>query len=331
MRSLPSLRRLPLAAQIGCGLIVSACFVSGCTGTEQPNPPSSTGGTGTGGTPTGGSTTVTGGSGGQGGLSPTGGTQTTGGSGIQGGSPATGGSPSTGGSTAAGGTPSGGSTATGGKATGGSPTSGGSSTTGGSPSGGSTASGGKATGGSSAGGTATGGRNTGGANTGGGGGTAGNCPEGNALLCGITDAHNQARANVSPAPATPIPPLTWSASVAADAQAWANQCNWTHNTQNDAGVSYGQDLYASSGTKAPTPQAVLSSWVGEASNYDYATNTCASGQVCGHYTQVVWRNSTSLGCGITLCTTGSPFGSGSWYIVVCDYYPPGNYNGQKPY
>ncbi len=207
--------------------------------------------------------------------------------------------------------------------TGGTATTGGTRATGGSRSGG-TSSGGRATGGTSTGGKATGG-------SGGAGGSAGgNCPEGNTLLCGMVAAHNAARAAVNPAPSVPLPAMTWDATVAAAAQSWADQCNFSHYT-----AGYGQNLYAStarSTSAAPTPQAVIDSWVGEAADYNYSTNTCNSGAVCGHYTQVVWRNSTLLGCGITYCTTGSPFSSSAtWYNVVCDYSPPGNYVGQKPY
>ncbi len=142
---------------------------------------------------------------------------------------------------------------------------------------------------------------------------------------GITAAHDAARAAVSPAASPAIPALTWSSTVAAAAQTWANGCSFEHG---GAG-SYGQNLFASTGSTAPAD--VVTSWVGESAHYDYATNTCASGDSCGHYTQVVWRDSTQLGCGVANCTTGSPFGSGSWQLWVCDYDPPGNYVGQKPY
>jgi uncharacterized protein YkwD len=141
----------------------------------------------------------------------------------------------------------------------------------------------------------------------------------------MTAQHNAARANVSPVPATPLPAMSWDATVAAAAQAWADQCMFSHNAGN-----YGQNLYASTGGSPPSPKTVVDNWVSEVSDYNYAANTCSG--VCGHYTQVVWRSSTLLGCGIKTCTTNSPFsGSGAWYIVVCNYSPAGNFNNQKPY
>lgn len=194
---------------------------------------------------------------------------------------------------------------------------------GGTSSGGASAgSGGKGSAGSNAGAAGAGGKGSGGA-SGSGGSSA--CAEGVSQLCGMTAQHNQARANVNPVPATPLPTMSWDTTVAAAAQTWADQCNFSHNT-----AGYGQNLYASAGGGAPSPSAVVTDWVSEASGYNYSANTCSG--TCGHYTQVVWRNSTSLGCGFKACSTNSPFGAQypNWYIVVCDYSPAGN-NGSRPY
>jgi hypothetical protein len=141
-------------------------------------------------------------------------------------------------------------------------------------------------------------------------------------VAGITAAHNAARAAVMP-PADPaIPPLVWSGAVADVAQAWADHCTFMHS-----GGMYGENIYAS--TNAATAQAVVDAWVAEARGYDYATDTCSG--TCGHYTQVVWRDSARLGCGVASCTQSSPFGGGSWQLWVCNYDPPGNFAGMKPY
>lgn len=165
--------------------------------------------------------------------------------------------------------------------------------------------------------------------TGGGGDMAatGGDPEGNPALNGITAAHNAARAAVMPVPSTPLPALMWSPTVAAAAQTWANKCMFQHS-----GNGYGENIYADTGQGGP--QAVVADWVSEKANYNYSNNTCAAGKTCGHYTQVVWRSSQRLGCAVKQCTTGSPFGSfngGRWTFWVCDYDPPGNFTGQRPY
>ena len=128
-----------------------------------------------------------------------------------------------------------------------------------------------------------------------------------------------------PTPVPALPEMAWSTTVATTAQAWADRCKFEHNT----GSGYGEDLYASTADTASAEG--VDNWTSESANYTYATNTCAPSKVCGHYTQVVWRTSTSLGCGKATCTTNSLFGNGTWFFWVCDYSPPGNYVGQKPY
>ena len=94
------------------------------------------------------------------------------------------------------------------------------------------------------------------------------------------------------------------------------------------------DLGENIAAGAPT-QAVsdaVASWVNEESSYDHATNTCAAGVECGHYTQIVWSTTTGVGCAKVSCTMNSPFGGfNTWDFSVCDYSPPGNYVGQPPY
>ncbi|OVA06899.1 Allergen V5/Tpx-1-related [Macleaya cordata] len=120
--------------------------------------------------------------------------------------------------------------------------------------------------------------------------------------------HNGVRANVS------VGPMTWDTTVAAYAQNYANQraadCKLIHS-----GGPYGENIaWGSSGTFSAGQAVNL--WVAEKPFYDYASNSCQGG-VCGHHTQVVWRNSVRLGCARVTCTTGGTF-------VICSYDPPGN-------
>jgi hypothetical protein len=156
------------------------------------------------------------------------------------------------------------------------------------------------------------------------------------------DPHNAARAGtlagvtVSPVPTPALPALTWSAAAEAVAQAWAKRCVYEHNSGRNAdGISRGENIAATApgGRADATPAYVVGLWAGEWPDYTYATNTCAVGRVCGHYTQVVWRSTTRVGCAKATCTVNSPFGAGAqtWDFFVCDYEPPGNYVGQRPY
>jgi hypothetical protein len=103
--------------------------------------------------------------------------------------------------------------------------------------------------------------------------------------------------------------------------------------QHNAGRgNLGENIAASSPGHWPSIAEVVQAWASEAADYDYASNSCAPGKACGHYTQIVWRDSTLLGCAYARCTTNSPFdGVPTWDFWVCDYSPPGNWVGQRPY
>ena len=156
-----------------------------------------------------------------------------------------------------------------------------------------------------------------------------------ASLAGTTAAQNNVRANASPTPVPSLDPFCWSDAAAANAQAWADGCAYGHNP-NLGTVGFGENIYAAAYTGSPPPGwnppvDAVASWASEAIDYDYSTNSCSL--VCGHYTQLVWRDSQAVGCGIKVCTTNSPFGPSfpTWTFVVCDYDPPGNFAGQQPY
>lgn len=137
----------------------------------------------------------------------------------------------------------------------------------------------------------------------------------------ILDAHNRVRASVVPAASPPLPPLQWDESLAAMARDWASRCPDGHRPDNDAG----ENLYWSGGT-APSADAAVASWAREAAYYDYRTGVCrregrSSWSFCGHYTQLVWRDTTRLGCAVRSDCPGD-FEN----VIVCNYDPPGNVN-----
>lgn len=144
--------------------------------------------------------------------------------------------------------------------------------------------------------------------------------------------HNCARRSVSPVATPRLNLLTWDVTIAASAQAYANGCNYAHN----GATPYGENLYAgalSSGFPTDVEAAAATDWANEYVNYNYAANTCPGPGPCGHYTQMVWRTTQRVGCGIRQCTTNSPFQPPftNWTLVVCNYDPPGNITGQRPY
>jgi pathogenesis-related protein 1 len=77
-------------------------------------------------------------------------------------------------------------------------------------------------------------------------------------------------------------------------------------------------------------------WAGEVACYTYGTfmtadkcdmqcTTKMNSDGCGHYTQVVWRASVKIGCGVTSCSNGTRT------EVICNYAPAGNFVGMNPY
>ncbi|KAK1284144.1 hypothetical protein QJS10_CPB21g00135 [Acorus calamus] len=62
-----------------------------------------------------------------------------------------------------------------------------------------------------------------------------------------------------------------------------------------SGRAYGENLFWGS-SSAFTGIYAVNAWVGEAQYNNYTSNTCVARHVCGHYTQVEWRNSVQLGC-----------------------------------
>jgi pathogenesis-related protein 1 len=151
-------------------------------------------------------------------------------------------------------------------------------------------------------------------------------------MVGMTEAHNRFRAMA--VTDTPIPALVWDTDLAAVAQAYSeelanNGCGLMHSSN-----GYGENLYWQRGSSV-TAGDVVASWHEEIECYTFGPfmrgDACNASCVaamnssgCGHYTQVVWRNTRRLGCGMATCSNGAE-------IWTCNYDPPGNYLGQEAY
>ena len=127
------------------------------------------------------------------------------------------------------------------------------------------------------------------------------------------EMHNKVRA------AHHAPALVWDASLADGAQAWANQCVFQHSSPDGA---YGENLYASTGVQDPVADSVKQ-WAAEESSYDFAAGGFS--EATGHFTQVVWKATKHLGCGIASGCGASNDGMDT--LVVCRYTPAGNVIG----
>lgn len=131
--------------------------------------------------------------------------------------------------------------------------------------------------------------------------------------------------------------LSYSTELEVSAQAWAdnlkktNRCKMRHSKGEG---NYGENIYWASalawsdGRKElqhVTPKQVVDGWGSEKADYDYTNNSCTPGKMCGHYTQMVWRATTSVGCAVAVCEDTQQ------QVWVCQYQPAGNWVGNKPY
>lgn len=131
-------------------------------------------------------------------------------------------------------------------------------------------------------------------------------------------AHNEVRERAK------VPPLTWSDSLAAVAQEWANHLLSQGQFYHRPRPKFGENLLEINGPSAASralPSEVVAIWAGEAGNYSYGSNTCHG--MCGHYTQLVWSSTREVGCAVAHDALRE--------VWVCNYDPPGNWVGERPY
>ncbi|HEY9632097.1 MAG TPA: CAP domain-containing protein [Coleofasciculaceae cyanobacterium] len=137
----------------------------------------------------------------------------------------------------------------------------------------------------------------------------------------ILAAHNKYRLEVG------VPSLKWSDSLANSAQKWAEQLASTGSFEHSSS-QYGENLWAGT-SEAYSQTQMVDDW-GDEKQYFIPNssfpNTCRENwSQCGHYTQIIWKDTQQVGCGLaTNKKTKNDY-------FVCQYNPPGNYEGQKPY
>lgn len=136
----------------------------------------------------------------------------------------------------------------------------------------------------------------------------------------IVTAHNKYRAELN------IPPLKWSEKLAQNAQVWANHLASQRRMYHSSGTNEGENLWMGT-TGYYSLTNMVDSWGAEKRYYRNGVfpDVSSSGNWAdvGHYTQVIWRNTTEVGCAQS---TG-----GGYDYFVCRYLPPGNYMREQVY
>ncbi len=150
-------------------------------------------------------------------------------------------------------------------------------------------------------------------------------PRGAGLLkAAMMNGHNAARAAVG------VAPLAWSDTLAASAARYAETMARTgrfeHAVQPMGAGREGENLWT--GTRyAYAYREMIGHWVAERKDFvngvTPAFSRTGKWEDVAHYTQIVWRDSTQVGCAVA--------SSQSEDYLVCRYSPPGNVVSERVY
>lgn len=139
----------------------------------------------------------------------------------------------------------------------------------------------------------------------------------------IVSRHNVERSRLG------IPPLTWDPALARSARVWADRLATTGTFQHapeNVAAPEGENLWAGTAGRY-TPEAMVDAWAREqrffrAGRFPANSTTGRVGDV-GHYTQLMWRATHSVGCALSR--------GGREDVLVCRYSEAGNYEGEVPF
>lgn len=140
----------------------------------------------------------------------------------------------------------------------------------------------------------------------------------------ILAAHNRERATLG------IGSLRWSADLAVGAKQWSDTLGRTgqfaHSPDQPGEELLGENIWGGD-PGAFSPEAMVALWIKEKRAFKFGVfpRTSTTGRVedVSHYTQLVWRSTTEVGCGLSK--------GASEEILVCRYRHPGNVMGQLVY
>jgi hypothetical protein len=140
------------------------------------------------------------------------------------------------------------------------------------------------------------------------------------LRSGFLEAHNRERLAVG------VAPLRWSATLEADARRWAEQLARWNRLQHAPLGSQGENLWMAP-ARGFHPLEAIRAFASEKAVFRNQPmpqiSRTGRWQDAGHYSQMVWARTTTVGCASSRNTTHQ--------FVVCRYAPPGNVISQKAF
>lgn len=138
----------------------------------------------------------------------------------------------------------------------------------------------------------------------------------------VLASHNHERAALG------LAPLRWNARLARDAGAWAEQLANTGRFEHSPDAPharFGENLWGGTAGRF-APEQMVGLWLEEKRYFKPgrfpANSTSGDPHDVGHYTQVIWRRTTEVGCSLARGERED--------ILVCRYAQPGNVRGQSP-
>lgn len=133
----------------------------------------------------------------------------------------------------------------------------------------------------------------------------------------IIDMHADERGRVG------SPPLSWSDDLADEAAVWAGTLAASGRFEHDpSNEDHGENLWM--GTRGYyTLRHMITGWSEEKSHLRGMRSWEDDHHRVGHYTQMVWKDTRSVGCAIARNRTDE--------FLVCRYDPPGNVLGESPF
>lgn len=140
----------------------------------------------------------------------------------------------------------------------------------------------------------------------------------------VVAAHNRERSTSG------TPPLMWDESLAKGAREWADHLartdRFAHSPDEPGAEAIGENIWGGTAARYQ-PEAMVSLWVAEKKFFKLGTfpenSTTGNVQDVSHYTQLMWRSSRKVGCGVSRGARED--------ILVCRYASAGNIIGQRPF
>jgi hypothetical protein len=140
----------------------------------------------------------------------------------------------------------------------------------------------------------------------------------------VLAAHNHERLSAG------VPPLQWNSQLSASASRWADHLGKTgefsHSPDEVGQPVEGENLWAGS-RGYYTPESMVGLWTAEKSDFKPgvfpANSRTADVEKVGHYTQLMWRRTTSVGCAVAQSRVED--------VLVCRYSSAGNVVGEQPF